>query len=343
VKPFFGPSPLRLREVAKATVLPWRRGEARDTLEMGVLDARGRVLRDTLLRRSYATGSERQVGYPGPLEPVPAAVRPGTAIYAGPLLEHFGHFLLEGLARAWAVLRHPELPVVWSAAAETEGATAAGEPAGLTGWRAALIETLGIRNEMILATRPLSFERLLVPEAGYRIQHFCHPEHAAALGVVEYRPEPGRMLWLSRSKLRQLQNLSMPAVEARLEDLGWTVIAPETLSIPEQMAHLARAERVAGEMGSQLHPLLFLKSPAALRVDVILRDPSRPPRQYNRNYDTIAAAKGFEQRLHRMASEVVLRKRGVQVEKRSDDIGEYFRVLGIAGSPRQASGTNTEC
>ena len=121
------------------------------------------------------------------------------------------------------------------------------------------------------------------------------------------------------------------------------MIAPETLSIPEQMAHLARAERVAGEMGSQLHPLLFLKSPAALRVDVILRDPSRPPRQYNRNYDTIAAAKGFEQRLHRMASEVVLRKRGVQVEKRSDDIGEYFRVLGIAGSPRPAAGTNTEC
>ena len=340
MKLFSGPSPLGLREVDGATVLPWRRGEERGTLEMGVLDARGHVLQDTLIRRSYANGRDGQVGYAGAPEPVPAAPRPGGAIYAGPWLEHFGHFLLEGLARAWAIRRHPELPVVWSAAAENEAP--GGLPGALTGWRAALLELLGLQNEMIFATRPLRFERLLVPEAGYRIQHFCHPEHAAALGVVEHRPEPGRKLWLSRARLRQLQNLSIPAVEARLADLGWRVIAPETLTIPEQMDELARAERVAGEMGSQLHPLLFLKAPHRLRVDIILRNPSRPPGQYNRNYDTIAAAKGFDQRLHRMASEVVLRKRGVQIEKRSSDIGEYFRALGIAEAAGPAPGTNTE-
>lgn len=348
-----GLRPLALREVHEATVLPWRRGEAQGTLEMGVLDGRGHVLKDTLIRRSYANGREGQVGYPGALDPVPEQTRPGTAIYAGPWLEHFGHFLLEGLARAWAVRAHPELPVVWSVAAEKEDDTAVapGEFPGLAGWRAALLELLGIGNEMIFAGRPTRFERLLVPEAGYRIQHFCHPEQAAALGVVERRPEPGRKLWLSRSKLRQLQNLSIPAVEARLEALGWRVIAPETLSIPEQVDELARAERVAGEMGSQLHPLLFLKEPRGLRVDVILRDPSRPPEQYNRNYDTIAAAKGFDQRLHRMTSEVVLRTRGVQVEKRSSDIGEYFRALGLPDAGAPATGTaiaagadaNTDC
>lgn len=336
-------APLGVREVAGATVLPWRAGEARGTLEMGVLDARGHVLQDTLIRRSYANGREGQVGYPGQLTPASGEVRPGTAIYAGPWLEHFGHFLLEGLARTWAVRRHPELPVVWSAAAEKEDDTALapGEEPGLNGWRAALLELLGIRNEMIFATRPLGFERLLVPEAGYRIQHFCHPEQAAALGVVEHRPEPGRRLWLTRSRLRQLQNLSMPAVEARLEELGWTVIAPETLTIPEQMDHLARAERVAGEMGSQLHPLLFLKEARGLRVDVLLRDPSRPPEIYNRNYDTIAAARGLDQRLHRMTSEIVLRKRGVQVEKLSTDLGEYFRALDIPEGPGTPA-TNTK-
>lgn len=337
-------APLGVREVAGATVLPWRAGEARGTLEMGVLDARGHVLHDTLIRRSYANGREGQVGYPGQLTPASGEVRPGTAIYAGPWLEHFGHFLLEGLARTWAVRRHPELPVVWSAAAEKEDDTALapGEAPGLNGWRAALLELLGIRNEMIFATRPLGFERLLVPEAGYRIQHFCHPEQAAALGVVEHRPEPGRRLWLTRSRLRQLQNLSMPAVEARLEELGWTVIAPETLTIPEQMDHLARAERVAGEMGSQLHPLLFLKEARGLRVDVLLRDPSRPPEIYNRNYDTIAAARGLDQRLHRMTSEIVLRKRGVQVEKLSTNLGEYFRALDIPEGPGTPATTNTK-
>lgn len=329
------PRPLGLREVAQATVLPWRPGEQAGTLEMGVIDARGHVLRDTLIRRAYVNGAESQMGYPGPLDPAPETTRPGTAIYAGPCLRHFGHFLLEGLARAWAIVRHPELPVVWSAAADPED-DAGGDP-GSDGWRAALVELLGLRNEMILARRPMRFERLLVPDPGYRIQHYCHPEHAAALGVVEHRPEPGRKLWLARTRLEQLQNLSIPAVETRLADLGWRVIAPETLTIPEQMAELARAGRVAGELGSQLHPLLLLKAPAGLRVDVFLRDPARPSEACNRNYATIAAAKGLDQRLHRMASEVVLRQRGGQVEKLSTDLGEYFRALDIPEGPGEAA------
>ena len=370
MKPFAGLdpqdlAPLGMRDVAQATVLPWCNGEEPGSLEMGVLDARGHVLYGTLLRRSYANGRLAQIGYPGLPVPAPETVCPGTAIYAGPWLDHFGHFLLESLARAWAVRRHPELPVVWSAEAEAEDdpadsnhdddtndddtndddgdtdiadtADAGSKAPARTGWRAGLLDLLGIRNEMIFATRPLRFERLLVPEAGYRIQHFCHPEQAAALGVVERRPEPGRKLWLSRSRLPQLQNLSIPEVEARLEELGWTVIAPETLTIPEQMEHLARAERVAGEMGSQLHPLLFLKEAQGLRVDVFLRDPSRAPDLYNRNYDTIAAAKGLDQRMHRMTSEVVLRKHGVQVEKRSTDLDEYLRALDSTETPGEAA------
>lgn len=356
-----GPAPLGLRAVPWATVLPWREGEERGTLEMGVIDACGHAVRSTLIRRSYGQSNEGQVGYPGSVEPAPETTRPGTAIYAGPWLDHFGHFLLEGLARAWAIRRHPELPVVWSADGDWQAPVAvpgddgagAGAEAGAGGgvgpgvgndprdtpggWRAALLETLGIRNEMILVREPMRFERLLVPDAGYQIQHVCHPEHAAALGVVERRPEPGRKLWLSRSRLPQMGNLSIPLVEARLEELGWTVIAPETLSIPEQMAELARAERVAGEMGSQLHPLLLLKDPAGLRVDVFLRDPSRAGGVYNRNYDTIAAAKRLDQRLHHVASEVVLRARGVQVEKLATDLAEYFRALDIPEGPGEAA------
>ena len=105
---------------------------------------------------------------------------------------------------------------------------------------------------------PVWFEHLIIPDAGYKIQKYFHPAHAEFLAVVPHEPVPGRKLWLSRSKLPFLQNKSMPAVESRLADLGWTIIYPETLSISEQMANIATSERIAGEQGSALHSIIFL-------------------------------------------------------------------------------------
>ena len=62
------------------------------------------------------------------------------------------------------------------------------------------------------------------------------------------------------------------------------------------MAHVAGAERIAGEQGSALHSIVLLDRPKDLRVDFFLRDPSRQDGLYNRNYDTIAAAKGITQK-----------------------------------------------
>ena len=88
----------------------------------------------------------------------------------------------------------------------------------------------------------------------------------------------------------------MPAVENRLADLGWTIVHPQELSIPEQMAQIASAERIAGEQGSALHGIVLLDRPKDLRVDFFVRDPSREDGLYNRNYDTIAAGKGIRRR-----------------------------------------------
>ena len=39
--------------------------------------------------------------------------RIGRFIYGGMLMDHFGHFLLEAMARLWFIREHPELPVLW--------------------------------------------------------------------------------------------------------------------------------------------------------------------------------------------------------------------------------------
>lgn len=317
--------PLGIRELARATVMPYRRGKARGTWEMGVFDNKGACVEETLTRHPRLDGKETKVGVPATFRPA-SAEHTGAAIYLGPLLEHFGHFLLESLARLWFAKAHPELPVVWSCRV---GPGATHRPEGhLSRWQRDVLELLRLENPAMFVDAPARFERLIVPELGYRFRSAFHPEHVAALETVPHRPQPGRKLWLSRAKLKRLQNLSMEEVERRLAALGWTILYPETLPFPQQIAEFAAAERVAGEQGSAFHSLIFLGNPEKLRVDIFLEDPRQRKTARNTNYDIIARSKGFEQRMHLVNSEVITRQgKGFRVEKYSTNIDEYFEKL----------------
>lgn len=321
------PPPLSIRELARATVMPYRRGEKRGTWEMGVFDEKGACVEETLTRHPRLDGKQIEVGSPAAFRPA-SREDAGTAIYLGPLLEHFGHFLLESLARLWFARAHPEQPVVWSCRVEPGAPAQTQNP--LKAWQRDMLEILELRNPAIFVDAPVRFERLIIPELGYRFRSAFHPEHVEALAAVPHRPEPGRRLWLSRRKLKRLQNRSMTDVEARLADLGWTILYPETLPFPQQVAELAAAERVAGEQGSAFHSLVFLRDPEKLRVDIFLEDPNRRRTARNTNYEIIAKAKGFDQRMHLMKSEVIVKQgKGFRVEKYSTDTQEYFDKLDI--------------
>ena len=255
-------------------------------MEMGVFDASGACIPESLLRRTYMKESESTVGRPTDFGPA-STHHEGSAIYLGPLLDNFGHFLLESLARAWLAEQHPETPLVWS--------REVGKSGPLKSWQKDILDLLGVRNPLICVEAPARFERLIIPDAGYQIQTYFHPAHADFLATVPHEPLPGRKLWLSRSKLDTLQNESMPEVESRLADLGWTIVHPEELPIREQLAHIASAERIAAEQGSALHSIIFLARPKNLRVDFFLRNPKEKDGLYNRNYDTIAERKGILQ------------------------------------------------
>ena len=108
------------------TVMPYRR---RGKYDMGVFDASGSCIPESLLRRTYMKGRERTVGRPVDFGPA-SSQHEGPAIYLGPLMDGFGHFLLESLARAWLSEQHPDMPLVWScrAAATVAGSRREGSP-----------------------------------------------------------------------------------------------------------------------------------------------------------------------------------------------------------------------
>ena len=131
------------------------------------------------------------------------------------------------------------------------GAGKSSSPVPSKSWQKDILDLLGVRNQLICVEAPAqSLERLIIPDAGYRIQTYFHPAHADFLATVPHEPLPGRKLWLSPLEARQrLQDEWMPEVESRLADLGWTIVHPEELPIREQLAHIASAKRIAAEQG----------------------------------------------------------------------------------------------
>src|SRR5438876_1111429 len=111
-----------------------------------------------------------QIVVPGQLH-TPIEVQKRKAIFGGYTFQHFGHFLIEGLARLWLTRSYPDLPVVWCGVMTTA-------------WQREIIDLLGVRNEPIFITTPTEFESLLIPEPGFTLLRDFKPEQAKFLSVV---------------------------------------------------------------------------------------------------------------------------------------------------------------
>jgi hypothetical protein len=258
-----------------------------------------------------------------------AAVPEG--IYCGPLYHHFGHFLVESLARIWYARQHPDVPLIWAGASTwTKGVT-------LRAWQADILDILGVTNPRRIATEPTPVDRLHMPDIGYRYDDWLHPQHAEVLAAYH---GPGQddsvKLWLSRSRLTtDARNLNAVAVERRLEVAGWTISYPEQRTVREQLADLARASVIAGEEGSAFHALLLLADVHDKKLHIFRRRGGE-----HRNMRTIGEARGLDQDFHSLRNEVVIKGTGRYVTKMSANASEVLDILGVPVPDDAPAATN---
>ena len=262
---------------------------APENMSTGVQTRDGQFLTSANLTRLDQTGNRYEAQRPALAADTKHAIEKG--FFAGMLDHRYGHFLLESLGRLYCRDDFPDYPVVWSARCDVA-------QQGFQIWQSQLLDLLGVKGPHVLVTEPCSVSKLMIAPSGYVIQHEFTQAQQSFLAKVPWRPERGKKTWLSRRNQTRRPVPGMSEFEDTLRTQGWTIIAPETLSVPKQLEVLARSERIAGPIGSALHSLILLKDADGLQVDLFVPEPFGTEARMNQNYVTIARAKGFRQAVH---------------------------------------------
>jgi capsular polysaccharide biosynthesis protein len=252
----------------------------------GILDCEGNEILEARLVRGAG-----QIVVGSPLAPTDlhkvTKIGYGTHCYAGALFWHFGHFLLEGLARISAV-PGPErsMPHIFHDLSYGHNAPHINF----------FLSCLGISAMPITVPTRIHGD-LIIPPARLIIKHSIHRDQLLVYKeisdkvlsqVKKYQlPEYG-VIYLSRANLskdnRHITN--EVKLQAALIKLGFQIIHMQELNIDEQIRIAAKAKLIVGPIGSAMHLTVF--SPPEVEVVYLLHGAC------NQNYPMMDSLSGHK-------------------------------------------------
>jgi capsular polysaccharide biosynthesis protein len=201
------------------------------------------VVRDKLGTEAEATRIDRWLSSPR-LRRIE-----GPAFYLCSRNHGYGHFLLEGMSRAWPALQDC-----------IRGRVLVNKVGG--GWTETLAGVIFPDNEIVaLGAAPVLVTDLIVPSPAYEISSKTSPDFAAITErIARHFREPSRIpgrLYLSRRLARKRKLTNEDEVEAIFREYGFEIMTPETVPLAEQIKRFAAAEWIAGPVGSALYNVVF--------------------------------------------------------------------------------------
>ena len=179
-------------------------------------------------------------------------------IWGGALICHFGHIITESTSRLWYIIENPDdqrrvvfLKVnTWKVAP----------------WLFELFALMGLQKDrIVILQKPMQFAKIVVPEQSSRIKYnytdkFLLPFRTA---VANVEPIDGaKKIFLTRGKdlNSQMYLANQNYFDEFYQARGYTPVAPEKLSMREQIAVITGADEIATFLGTLAHWSLFCRA-----------------------------------------------------------------------------------
>ena len=246
---------------SNATILPLRRDDQLLFGRGGVVDSDGNYV--------DLSAIPGRVQYAYPFEN--AEYRDETVVYCGYLVNHWGHFLIEGVTRLWYFLENDRRVDKYVLFLDEH------EEREIKGNYREFLELLKIWDRLEIINRPTTYREVIVPELGIHMRTAYTPKlvkvfDAAADSVV---PDPGwetpEKIYFSRSQFQK--GLPFESGYDTLDNFfaknGYTILYPEKVPLSRMIHYIRNSKVVASLSGSLPHNMLFANQ--GQRVEIVER------------------------------------------------------------------------
>ena len=247
----------------QATILPLRRDPSFGLLfgKGGVVDCQGQYV------DLSAIPGRVQHAYPFQAPDC----REETVVYCGYMVNHWGHFLIEGVTRLWYFLEQDASVDKYVFFLDE------GEQRQIQGNYREFFQLLGIWDKLEFINRPTTFRRVIVPDRGIHMRQGYAPK---LLGVFDriaenVRPQPDwdtpEKIYFSRSQFQKGQpfEFGFDALDNFFAKNGYTILYPEKVPLSRMIHYIRSCQVVATLSGSLPHNMLFGRS--GQKVEIIER------------------------------------------------------------------------
>lgn len=158
-------------------------------------------------------------------------------VYFGLFFRHWGHFLVDLLGRMWYIARFGRKKVVYL-----------GEEAP-TGNFLECFRLLGLEEtDLIHVTKPMRFRSVTVPEFSCKSCQWYSPEYRDIFDtmIANAQPQeiPGKKIYFSRLSFGRGKEVGEKQIAAWALANGFTAVAPEKLTVTQQIAIWNGAEEI---------------------------------------------------------------------------------------------------
>ena len=184
-------------------------------------------------------------------------------VYCGYLVNQWGHFLIEAVARLWYYLKEDDSIDHYVFFLQSH------EKRVISGNYREFFELLGIWNKISFINQPTQFREVVVPELGYnRTIDYSEQfkkifskisDNTSFSKSASIYPTKCSKIFFSRSQIKKIgeREFGLEIIDNFFKKNDYKVLYPEKMSLAELICYIKEAKEIAMFSGSVHHNILF--------------------------------------------------------------------------------------